>query len=110
MDETKIQSMDTLIGEHVNLGEIKKIGEGTFGEAFKGGKVVFKIVPMDGSLLVNGEVQKRSEEIYAEVSVALTLSELRIGKISKQDPRDQFNTSFALLVFQYDRQGTGQAT
>lgn len=40
-------------------------------------QVVFKIVPLEGSLLVNGEVQKRSEEILAEVAIALTLSRLR---------------------------------
>ena len=38
---------------------------------------VFKIVPLEGSLLVNGETQKRSEEILAEVAIALTLSRLR---------------------------------
>jgi hypothetical protein len=41
-----------------NLRDIKKLGEGTFGEAFKGGGNVFKIVPMDGTFLVNGEHQK----------------------------------------------------
>ena len=40
-------------------------------------QVVFKIVPLEGSLLVNGEVQKRSQEILAEVAIALTLSRLR---------------------------------
>ena len=34
-------------------------------------------MPLEGSLLVNGEVQKRSEEILAEVAIALTLSRLR---------------------------------
>lgn len=47
---------------------------GTFGEAFKAGGVVLKIVPMQGSVLVNGEPQKRADEILAEVSVTLTLS------------------------------------
>lgn len=40
-------------------------------------QAVFKIVPLEGSLLVNGETQKRSEEILAEVAIALTLSRLR---------------------------------
>ena len=40
-------------------------------------QVVFKIVPLEGSLAVNGETQKRSEEILAEVVIALTLSRLR---------------------------------
>lgn len=41
-----------------DLREIKKLGEGTFGEAFKGDGNVFKIVPMDGRFQVNGETQK----------------------------------------------------
>ena len=40
-------------------------------------QVVFKIVPLEGDLLVNGETQKCSEEILAEVAIALTLSRLR---------------------------------
>ena len=46
--------MDALLGQHVDLGRVRKIGEGTFGEAFKAGRVVFKIVPMEGSVLVSG--------------------------------------------------------
>lgn len=34
------------------------MGEGTYGEAFKAGNTVCKIVPVDGALRVNGEVQK----------------------------------------------------
>ena len=70
-------SMEALIGQFASLKHVKKIGEGTFGEAFKAEQAVFKIVPLEGSLLVNGEVQKRSEEILAEVAIALTLSRLR---------------------------------
>lgn len=55
--------------------QVKKIGEGTFGEAFKGhgrgGPVVFKIIPMNGDALVNGEKQKTAEEMLAEVVVSL---------------------------------------
>ena len=105
--------MDKLLGQHVDLRKVRKIGEGgpaaaaaglllaalrpapqppappppalappplapagTFGEAFKAGGVVLKIVPMAGSILVNGEPQKRADEILAEVSVTLTLSRL----------------------------------
>jgi serine/threonine-protein kinase haspin len=38
--------------------------------------VVLKLVPMEGDTLVNGEPQKRADEILAEVSVTLTLSRL----------------------------------
>lgn len=41
-----------------NPTDIVKIGEGTYGEAFKVGENVCKIVPFDGDLRVNGEIQK----------------------------------------------------
>ncbi len=69
--------METLLQKHTTLSGIRKIGEGTFGEAYKGNGLVFKIVPMEGSTLVNGEVQKRADEILAEVLVALRLNGLR---------------------------------
>jgi serine/threonine-protein kinase haspin len=72
-----LPSMDELLGRHVDLSKVNKIGEGTFGEAFKAGNLVLKIVPMEGTLLVNGEAQKRAEEILAEVAITLTLSGLR---------------------------------
>ena len=50
-----LPSMDELLGQHVKLKAVRKIGEGTFGEAFKGGDVVFKIVPMEGDLLVRAQ-------------------------------------------------------
>lgn len=58
-------------------GDIVKVGEGTYGEAFKAGNTVCKIVPVDGALPVNGEVQKRSEELLEEVTLCLTLNRLR---------------------------------
>ena len=77
MDEAALPSMEALLGQFASLQHVRKLGEGTFGEAFKAEQAVFKIVPLEGSLLVNGEVQKRSEEILAEVAIALTLSRLR---------------------------------
>lgn len=140
LDAERLPSMEQLLGQHVDLSRVQKIGEGTFGEAFKAGGVVFKIVPMEGQLLVskgvpggsncgagaaerkhgpvhaginpgpagsfcfgwalpvpvpwlacngrqsaspvllpqvNGEVQKRAEEIVAEAAITLTLSRLR---------------------------------
>ena len=64
---------------------VSKIGEGTFGEAFRigggpggaGVSCVVKIVPIDGSLLVNGEKQKTSEELFAEVIIHNRLAKLR---------------------------------
>ncbi|PSS21628.1 Serine/threonine-protein kinase [Actinidia chinensis var. chinensis] len=56
---------------------IIKVGEGTYGEAFAAGKAVCKIVPIDGDLRVNGEVQKRSEELLEEAILSRTLNHLR---------------------------------
>ncbi|GAV76021.1 DUF3635 domain-containing protein [Cephalotus follicularis] len=56
---------------------IVKVGEGTYGEAFKAGNSVCKIVPIDGDLKVNGEVQKRSEELLEEAILSRTLNRLR---------------------------------
>ncbi|KAG6751464.1 hypothetical protein POTOM_043652 [Populus tomentosa] len=56
---------------------IVKVGEGTYGEAFEAGNTVCKIVPIDGDLPVNGEVQKRSEELLEEVILSRTLNNIR---------------------------------
>eukprot|EP00887_Chlorella_sp_A99_P001644 scaffold8.g1644.t1 len=75
-----LPTMDALLGQHVDLSKVRKIGEGTFGEAFKAGRVVFKIVPMEGDTLrthSTAGLQKRAEEILAEVAITLTLSGLR---------------------------------
>nr|CAD1833733.1 unnamed protein product [Ananas comosus var. bracteatus] len=56
---------------------LAEIGEGTYGEAFRAGETVCKVVPIDGDSLVNGEVQKKSEEVLEEVLLSLTLNNLR---------------------------------
>ncbi|GFP80389.1 serine/threonine-protein kinase haspin, partial [Phtheirospermum japonicum] len=56
---------------------ITKVGEGTYGEAFKVGNNVCKIVPFGGDFTVNGEVQKKPEELLEEVVLSCTLNHLR---------------------------------
>ncbi|KAK7397081.1 hypothetical protein VNO78_18248 [Psophocarpus tetragonolobus] len=63
---------------------IVKVGEGTYGEAFKVNNHVCKIVPFDGDFRVNGELQKRSEELLEEVLLCKTLNQLR-GKGGDSD-------------------------
>ncbi|KAK9161842.1 hypothetical protein Syun_008183 [Stephania yunnanensis] len=58
-------------------GSIVKVGEGTYGEAFIAGATVCKVVPIDGDLRVNGEMQKRSAELLEEVLLSRTLNHLR---------------------------------
>uniref|UniRef100_J3MND9 non-specific serine/threonine protein kinase n=1 Tax=Oryza brachyantha TaxID=4533 RepID=J3MND9_ORYBR len=61
-------------------GSIVKLGEGTFGEAFRAGSTVCKVVPFDGTSLVNGETQKKAEEVLEEVLLCLTLNNLRADR------------------------------
>lgn len=53
-----LQPIDRALPLYSAPDNIIKIGEGTFGEAFKAGDYVCKVVPIDGDLRVNGEVQK----------------------------------------------------
>eukprot|EP00798_Chlamydomonas_sp_ICE-L_P014639 gene14639-20675_t len=79
VDLDQIPSMDELIGGQAELKKIIKIGEGTYGEAFKYAgplSIVFKIIPIEGEQLVNEAVQKKAGEMAAEVAISLTLSAL----------------------------------
>ncbi|XP_067885941.1 uncharacterized protein haspin [Heterodontus francisci] len=63
------------------LRKCEKIGEGVFGEVFQtkndGGEyVVFKIIPIEGEKPVNGEPQKKFEEILPEIIISKKLSQL----------------------------------
>lgn len=56
--------------------QVVKLGEGTYGEAFLSGQVVFKLVPMEGGNLINGWPQKGAADLLAEAVIASTLSSL----------------------------------
>jgi len=63
----------------------KKIGEGVFGEVFmlersKTEKTVVKIIPVEGTQLVNGEPQKHFYEVLSELIISRELSLLRENK------------------------------
>lgn len=56
------------------LLKCRKIGEGVYGEVFmyknsEGKCVVMKIIPIEGEQLVNGEHQKKFEEIISEIII-----------------------------------------
>ncbi|KAK9509663.1 hypothetical protein O3M35_006927 [Rhynocoris fuscipes] len=67
--------------DHSALEEAIKVGEGVYGEVFMitrpTRKNVLKIIPIEGDFLVNGEKQKRYEEIYTELIIAKWLDRLR---------------------------------
>ncbi|XWS64411.1 hypothetical protein CRYUN_Cryun05aG0002300 [Craigia yunnanensis] len=70
---------------------IAKVGEGTYGEAFRAGNTICKIVPFDGDFPVNGEVQKKSEELLAEAVLLQTLNSLR------EFENDDFNACMTFI-------------
>ncbi|XP_010544136.1 PREDICTED: serine/threonine-protein kinase haspin homolog [Tarenaya hassleriana] len=76
-EQTRSSSFMEVFSNFCRPESIVKIGEGTFGEAFKAGDNVCKIVPIDGDFRVNGEIQKRSEELLEEVILSQTLNQLR---------------------------------
>lgn len=52
----------------------KKIGEGVYGEVFLSegqDKSVLKVIPIEGVDLVNGEPQKKYEDILSEIVIAM---------------------------------------
>lgn len=67
------------------LRQCRKIGEGVYGEVFMnkteaGRAIVLKIIPIEGVLEVNGEPQKKFDEILSEIVIAQQLSTLRHDK------------------------------
>nr|XP_050861834.1 uncharacterized protein LOC127069144 isoform X1 [Vespula vulgaris]XP_050861835.1 uncharacterized protein LOC127069144 isoform X1 [Vespula vulgaris]XP_050861836.1 uncharacterized protein LOC127069144 isoform X1 [Vespula vulgaris]XP_050861837.1 uncharacterized protein LOC127069144 isoform X1 [Vespula vulgaris]XP_050861838.1 uncharacterized protein LOC127069144 isoform X1 [Vespula vulgaris] len=62
----------------------RKIGEGVYGEVFlyekNRQKSVLKIIPIEGVQLVNGEPQKKFNEILSEIVIAKELHNLRFNE------------------------------
>ncbi|KAF5840645.1 hypothetical protein DUNSADRAFT_16018 [Dunaliella salina] len=101
VDTSQIPSMDAFIGAQADLRKISKIGEGTYGEAFKHNKIVFKVVPVGGEQLINGAPQKQAQEMAAEALIALTLTSLRYqdaGGMEQQNVTPSFVETFEVGV------------
>ncbi|MBA0873612.1 hypothetical protein Goshw_004689, partial [Gossypium schwendimanii] len=79
---------------------IAKIGEGTYGEAFRAGNTVCKIVPFDGDFPVNGELQKKSEELLEEAVLSQVLNSLREFEKSDSNACTTFIETIDLKVCQ----------
>ena len=78
---SEITSFDEIYSQDV-ISSSTKVGEGAFGEVFLLGsdgeeRPVLKVVPIDGDILVNGEVQTSIEDMLSEVIISKTLSQLR---------------------------------
>ncbi|KAJ4825306.1 hypothetical protein Tsubulata_046577, partial [Turnera subulata] len=89
-----------VLSKYCDPKSIVKVGEGTYGEVFKIGNGVCKIVPIDGELRVNGEVQKRSEELLEEVVLSRTLNHLRANDGNMQNACTSFIETLDLRVCQ----------
>ncbi|XP_011659430.1 serine/threonine-protein kinase haspin homolog isoform X2 [Cucumis sativus] len=87
-------TLKDVFSNYCELETIVKVGEGTYGEAFKVGNTVCKVVPIDGDLKVNGEIQKRSVELLEEVILSRTLNSLR----SNERCADNFCTTFIRTI------------
>ena len=60
---------------------VTKIGEGTYGEAFKcaSAGVVIKVVPIGGDCVFNGAPPKEFDSMRAEANISLLINRLRDG-------------------------------
>ena len=75
------------IYDEKTLSKSTKLGEGAFGEVFAMGtedreKPVLKVVPVGGTIEVNGDEQTKLEEISSEVLISSILSDLRAGQVN----------------------------
>ncbi|KAM7354721.1 haspin [Cochliomyia hominivorax] len=82
--QRRIQTFDAIYNEDY-LKYCCKIGEGAFGEVFlhtdqNSKRTVFKIIPIEGKELVNGEVQKTFEQILPEIIISMELCSLNDDK------------------------------
>lgn len=68
----------------ISIEKLVKVGEGTYGEAFRRAGLVFKLVPLEGSDTINDAMPKRADEMLAEVTVALTLSQLGCDNVDAE--------------------------
>jgi len=65
-----------------SLDDVYKVNEGVFGEVYSGlfngahDESVYKVVPIEGNFRVNGEMQKRFEQIETEIRVSQRLNTL----------------------------------
>ncbi|KAG8369024.1 hypothetical protein BUALT_Bualt15G0107200 [Buddleja alternifolia] len=91
-------TLTDMLLSYCDRGSIIKIGEGTYGEAFKVGSDVCKIVPFGGDLQVNGEVQKKPEELLEEVVLSCTLNHLRGHEVHASNACTTFIQTIDLRV------------
>ncbi|XP_060530058.1 serine/threonine-protein kinase haspin homolog isoform X2 [Cylas formicarius] len=70
------------------LRDCRKIGEGAYGEVFlyrnpDGSSTVMKVIPIEGATEINGDRQKKFDEILSEIVISSELSGLRQGVVNQ---------------------------
>lgn len=83
-----VRSMGAALKPWLGAGGVLKIGEGTYGEAFKcaSAGVVIKVVPVGGDFLFNGAVPKACDAMRAEANISLLINRLREGLDAGRQP------------------------
>lgn len=96
-DQTEPLRFADVYSERV-LRQCRKVGEGVYSEVFMyrqfevdpatgqeapGKAIVLKVIPIEGELIVNGEVQKKFDEILSEIIISKELSDLRYDTRNK---------------------------
>ncbi|KQS61772.1 uncharacterized protein Dere_GG26619 [Drosophila erecta] len=82
--------------EQHKLLNTKKIGEGAYGEVFRCSKyqkglekhvsnIVLKVIPLEGSIEINGEKQKTFSQILPEIIITKKMSNLQRNKTNSTD-------------------------
>ncbi|KAL7644429.1 UNVERIFIED_CONTAM: hypothetical protein RMT77_005260 [Armadillidium vulgare] len=100
--------METFFNEELlNCGQ--KIGEGVYGEVFlftnpESEKTVLKIMPIEGDKVINGERQKKFEEMMPEIVISRCLSNLREENQENSCSNFVFLNKAHLLIGNYSPQ------
>jgi hypothetical protein len=84
---SEIPAFADIFADLSNASTVRKIGEGTFKEAFAVDGAVLSVTPIDGDFPVNDEPQKRASELLGEVEVHLQLSNLAVTPSTGQGAR-----------------------
>lgn len=84
-----------------------KVGEGVFGEVFcakqSGNNTILKIIPVDGTTIINSSPQKPIREVIGEYLISKTLEESNLDGFCtvKKVNIICVSTSFQILIFRH---------
>jgi hypothetical protein len=76
IDPGAIPTFDSVAADIAGRSRVTKVGEGTFKEVFKCRDMVIAVMPIEGTVEVNGEPQKATEDVLGEVLMSKHLGAL----------------------------------